>query len=181
MLYPVIMCGGAGTRLWPLSRKATPKQYLSLVGDQTLLQATASRLGTICHGTPVAGPIIICGAGQEPIASEQLAKIGVEPTAIIVEPMPRNTAAVAAVASTNTTPAQAQAKEKCYGISLAGKNDCAAGKGTTCAGTSTVDYQGNAWTLVEAGTCAEIDLPAMADGTARVGSLDELDRDLPTG
>ena len=99
MRFPVFMCGGAGTRLWPLSRKASPKQYLSLVGDQTLLQATASRLGTICHGTPVAGPIIICGAGQETIASEQLAEIGVEPTAIIVEPMPRNTAAVAAVAS----------------------------------------------------------------------------------
>ncbi|MEM6943194.1 MAG: DUF2282 domain-containing protein [Pseudomonadota bacterium] len=92
--------------------------------------------------------------------------------------------AVAAVASTNTTPAQAQAKEKCYGISLAGKNDCAAGKGTTCAGTSTVDYQGNAWTLVPAGNClkygvdeqtAEFDLPG-----DRQGSLEPLDRDLPT-
>ncbi|MEM9247089.1 MAG: DUF2282 domain-containing protein [Pseudomonadota bacterium] len=90
--------------------------------------------------------------------------------------------AVAAAATTfAAAPASAQAMEKCYGISLAGENDCAAGPGTTCAGSSTVDYQGNAWTLVEAGTCAEIDLPAMADGTARVGSLDELDRDLPTG
>ncbi|MCG5535003.1 DUF2282 domain-containing protein [Ectothiorhodospira mobilis] len=64
--------------------------------------------------------------------------------------------------------------EKCYGISPAGENDCAAGPGTTCAGTSTVDYQGNAWTLVPAGTCEDIALPG-----DRHGSLDPLDRDLP--
>ena len=51
------------------------------------------------------------------------------------------------------------AKERCYGISLAGKNDCAAGPGTTCAGTSTVDYQGNAWTYVPKGTCTSIKTP----------------------
>jgi uncharacterized membrane protein len=51
----------------------------------------------------------------------------------------------AAMTMTATAPAQAQAKEKCYGVSLTGKNDCAAGPGTTCAGTSKVDYQGNAW------------------------------------
>ena len=88
-------------------------------------------------------------------------------------------AVAAALTATMTAPAHAQAKEKCYGVSLAGKNDCAAGPGTTCAGTSTVDYQGNAWTLVDAGTCAEIELPDMADGTPRQGSLEELDRDLP--
>ncbi|MDX1742197.1 MAG: DUF2282 domain-containing protein [Ruegeria sp.] len=87
-------------------------------------------------------------------------------------------AVAAAVAGTATT-ATAQAKEKCYGISLAGQNDCAAGPGTTCAGSSTVDYQGNAWTLVDAGTCADIELPAQADGTPRKGSLEALDRDLP--
>ena len=64
--------------------------------------------------------------------------------------------------------------EKCYGVSLAGDNDCAAGPGTSCEGTSTVDYQGNAWTLVPAGTCEDISLPG-----GRTGSLDELDRDLP--
>ena len=89
-------------------------------------------------------------------------------------------AVAAALATQFAAPAaHAQAKEKCYGVSLAGKNDCAAGPGTTCAGTSTVDYQGNAWTLVDAGTCADIDLPAMADGTAREGSLEPLERDLP--
>ena len=88
-------------------------------------------------------------------------------------------AVAAAVAAQTTTQAQAAGKEKCFGVSLAGENDCAAGPGTTCAGTSVTDYQGNAWTLVDAGTCAEIELPAMAAGTPRTGSLEELDRDLP--
>jgi uncharacterized membrane protein len=81
-----------------------------------------------------------------------------------------------ALAGLATTQAQAAGKEKCFGVSLAGKNDCAAGPGTTCAGTSKVDYQGNAWTLVPAGTCTTMELP---DG--RTGSLKALDRDLPTG
>ena len=88
-------------------------------------------------------------------------------------------AVAAALVAHTTTPAAAQSKEKCYGVSLAGANDCAAGPGTTCAGTSTVDYQGNAWTFVDAGTCESIDLPAMADGTERMGSLEALERDLP--
>lgn len=71
--------------------------------------------------------------------------------------------------------AAADDMEKCYGVSLAGQNDCAAGPGTTCAGTSTVDYQGNAWTLVPAGTCEDMELPG-----DRMGSLEELDRDLPS-
>ncbi len=88
--------------------------------------------------------------------------------------------AVAAAISGHANIAAADTKEKCYGVSLAGKNDCAAGPGTTCAGTSTVDYQGNAWTLVDAGTCTEIDLPDMADGTPRNGALEALERDLPS-
>ena len=76
--------------------------------------------------------------------------------------------------------AQAQGMEKCYGISPAGQNDCAAGPGTTCAGTSTVDWQGNAWKLVPAGTCETTTITA-ADGREVKGSLDALDRDLPTG
>lgn len=80
-----------------------------------------------------------------------------------------------------TTPVHAQAKEKCYGISLKGQNDCKAGPGTTCAGTSTVDYQGNAWTLVPKGDCVKYgaegsDLKLPGD---RQGSLTELKRDLP--
>ncbi len=88
-------------------------------------------------------------------------------------------AVAAAMTATLAGSASAQSKEKCYGVSLAGQNDCAAGPGTTCAGTSTVDYQGNAWTLVDAGTCASIELPATADGSARAGSLEALERDLP--
>ncbi len=67
-----------------------------------------------------------------------------------------------------TEVADAGEKEKCYGVSLAGKNDCAAGPGTSCQGTSTVDYQGNAWTYVDAGTCLEIETP---NGT---GSLEPI-------
>jgi uncharacterized membrane protein len=63
--------------------------------------------------------------------------------------------------------------EKCFGVALAGQNDCAAGEGTTCAGTSKVDYQGNAWKLVPAGTCATMELPE-----GRMGSLEPLDRDM---
>ncbi len=74
------------------------------------------------------------------------------------------------------TGAYAQAKEKCYGIALKGQNDCKAGPGTTCAGTSTIDYQGNAWKLVPAGTCTEMTAPG-----DRHGSLTELERDNPKG
>ena len=58
-----------------------------------------------------------------------------------------------------TEVADAGEKERCYGVSLAGKNDCAAGPGTSCQGTSTEDYQGNAWKYVDAGTCLEIETP----------------------
>lgn len=87
--------------------------------------------------------------------------------------------AVATAVAGVATNATAQSNEKCYGISLAGENDCAAGPGTSCAGTSTVDYQGNAWTLVPAGTCEETMIEAMGDSPERKGSLVELDRDLP--
>lgn len=95
-------------------------------------------------------------------------------------------AAVAGAAASVSlaVPANAQAQEKCFGISLAGANDCAAGPGTTCAGTSTVDYQGNAWTFVESGTCETYGTATMMDADnylpdGRMGSLEELDRDLP--
>ena len=90
------------------------------------------------------------------------------------------TAATEAAVSTLGAPlAHAGANERCYGVSLAGQNDCKAGAGTSCAGSSTVDYQGNAWTYVPKGTCTTIELPAMSDGTERAGSLEALSRDLP--
>jgi uncharacterized membrane protein len=67
--------------------------------------------------------------------------------------------AFAAVATAHAADQGKEAMEKCYGVSLAGKNDCKAGAGTTCAGTSKVDYQGNAWKLVKAGTCTQIKTP----------------------
>lgn len=63
---------------------------------------------------------------------------------------------------------------KCYGVAKAGQNDCKAGPGTTCSGTASVDYQGNAWKLVPAGTCESMELPG-----DRMGSLEPLERDLP--
>lgn len=67
--------------------------------------------------------------------------------------------ATALVMLANPAVAQDASKEKCYGVSMAGKNDCAAGPGTTCAGTSKVDYQGNAWKLVPKGTCTTMKTP----------------------
>ena len=88
--------------------------------------------------------------------------------------------AVAAAVAVTSSPTLAQQTEQCYGVALAGKNDCKAGPGTTCAGTSVVDYQGNAWKAVPVGTCTTMELPAMADGTPRMGSLEALDRDMPS-
>lgn len=91
--------------------------------------------------------------------------------------------ALAISAGAALTPAAAQENEKCYGIALAGQNDCAAGPGTTCAGTSKVDYQGNAWKLVPAGDCMKYGVEeSMADFALpgdRKGSLEPLQRDLP--
>jgi uncharacterized membrane protein len=93
-------------------------------------------------------------------------------------------AMAAAIASFGAVNGASAADVKCYGVALAGQNDCAAGPGTTCAGTSKVDYQGNAWTLVQDGTC-ETGAPVLAktgeksmlpDG--RMGSLMKLDRDM---
>ncbi len=82
--------------------------------------------------------------------------------------------ALACAFSLSAGAAQAAENEKCFGVSLAGQNDCSAGEGTTCAGTSKVDYQGDAWKLVPAGTCATMELPE-----GRTGSLEPLARDLP--
>ena len=94
-------------------------------------------------------------------------------------------AVAAALGAVTTTAASAQAMEKCYGVSLAGENGCAAGPGTTCAGSSTIDYQGNAWTLVPAGTCADIELPdgrmGESEASLEADGYIGLARDLPDG
>ena len=85
--------------------------------------------------------------------------------------------AMAATGLQSTT-ASAADQEKCYGISLAGKNDCAAGPGTTCAGTSKIDFQGNAWTLVPKGSCEGLAWDKVLP-EGRKGSLAALKRDIP--
>lgn len=89
------MSGGSGTRLWPMSRVAKPKQFLPLVTDETLFQETAKRFR--CEN--YAAPLVICGEAHVSLVKSQLAAINMAPAAIITEPMPRNTAAVAAAAS----------------------------------------------------------------------------------
>ena len=83
--------------------------------------------------------------------------------------------ALAVSGAITTGAVQAAENEKCFGVAKAGQNDCAAGPGTTCAGTSKVDYQGNAWKLVPKGTCATMKLPG-----DRMGSLQPVTRDNPS-
>jgi len=101
-LVPVILCGGTGTRLWPLSRASYPKQYWPLVGqgDHTLLQQTQQRL----EGLPeLAPPLLICNEDHRFIVAEQLRQIGVEPAGILLEPLGRNTAPAVAIAALQAT------------------------------------------------------------------------------
>ncbi|MEI7842788.1 MAG: mannose-1-phosphate guanylyltransferase/mannose-6-phosphate isomerase [Gallionellaceae bacterium] len=98
MLYPVILSGGSGTRLWPLSRAALPKQFLPLVSEKTMFQETLGRLQGI---TNLASPTVVCNSEHRFLAAEQLRAIGATPLELILEPLGRNTApAVAAAAFT---------------------------------------------------------------------------------
>ncbi|AJE46015.1 mannose-1-phosphate guanylyltransferase/mannose-6-phosphate isomerase [Celeribacter indicus] len=91
MLYPVILCGGSGTRLWPLSRRSYPKQFVPLVGEETLFQASAKRLsGSETPG--FAAPVVLTASDFRFIVTEQLQAIGIDPGAILIEPEGRNTA-----------------------------------------------------------------------------------------
>ena len=95
-ILPVIMCGGAGARLWPLSVPAAPKPFHRFGAEHTLFQQTVLRTAPDHGFLP---PIVVCGAAHLGLVETQLAEIGVEPLAIVTEPMGRNTAAVAAIAS----------------------------------------------------------------------------------
>ena len=101
-LLPVILCGGTGTRLWPLSRASYPKQYWALAhnAEDTLLQLTQRRL----NGLPGLGsPILICNEDHRFIVAEQMRQLGVEPESILLEPMGRNTAPAVCVAALRAT------------------------------------------------------------------------------
>src|ERR1051325_4023213 len=88
MLTPVILSGGAGTRLWPLSRELYPKQLLALTGERTMLQQTALRL----EGMAATPPVIVCNESHRFLVAEQLRQINIEPRALVLEPFGRNTA-----------------------------------------------------------------------------------------
>ncbi|WKL58575.1 mannose-1-phosphate guanylyltransferase/mannose-6-phosphate isomerase [Asticcacaulis sp. ZE23SCel15] len=94
-ILPVIMSGGSGTRLWPMSTPEKPKQFHALGTENTMIQETALRLS----GDNFLKPMVICGKSHRAVALDQLTEAGRSPQAIIVEPMARNTAAVAAVAA----------------------------------------------------------------------------------
>ncbi|KGM88491.1 mannose-1-phosphate guanylyltransferase (GDP)/mannose-6-phosphate isomerase, type 2 [Roseovarius mucosus DSM 17069] len=88
MITPVLLCGGSGTRLWPLSRKSYPKQFVALLGDVTLFQASAQRLS----GPQFTAPMVLTNADFRFIVGEQLDDIGITPGAVLIEPSGRNTA-----------------------------------------------------------------------------------------
>ncbi|HAL22564.1 MAG TPA: mannose-1-phosphate guanylyltransferase/mannose-6-phosphate isomerase [Stenotrophomonas sp.] len=94
-IVPVILSGGSGTRLWPLSREAYPKQFLPLVGDDTMLQATWKRVASIAG----AAPIVVANQEHRFMAAEQLRECKVLPQALILEPVGRNTAPAIAIAA----------------------------------------------------------------------------------
>ena len=88
MITPILLCGGSGTRLWPLSRKSYPKQFVPLTGETTLFQASAARLS----GPGFAAPLVLTGSDFRFIVTEQLAAAGIDPGAVLIEPEGRNTA-----------------------------------------------------------------------------------------
>ena len=94
-LQPVLLSGGSGTRLWPLSREAYPKQFLALAGDDTMLQATWQRVA----GLADAAPIVVAGEDHRFLVAEQLRQIGAPTPAILLEPIGRNTAPAIAAAA----------------------------------------------------------------------------------
>lgn len=93
-IIPVILSGGSGTRLWPLSRKSYPKQLIPLISDKTMIQETVGRL----DGLDVLAPVIVCGEQHRFIIAQQMQEIGIKNPAIILEPMARNTAPAIAAA-----------------------------------------------------------------------------------
>lgn len=92
-VQPVILCGGSGTRLWPLSRAGFPKQFLCLTGADSLFQQAAKRLmGLGAESNQVANPLVVTGEDHRFLATEQLREVGISPMAALLEPVARNTA-----------------------------------------------------------------------------------------
>ena len=95
MIFPVLLCGGSGTRLWPLSRKSYPKQFADVTGDESLFQASTRRFS----GEGFGAPLVVTGDPFRFIVTEQLDALGVKPAGILIEPEGRNTAPAAAAAA----------------------------------------------------------------------------------
>ena len=95
IIHPVLLCGGSGTRLWPLSRKSHPKQFAKLLEGESLFQSSARRLS----GESFASPTVVTGSDFRFVVSEQLAAIEIEPQIILIEPFARNTAAAVCAAA----------------------------------------------------------------------------------
>ena len=95
-LQPVILAGGSGSRLWPLSRQDMPKQFLPLIGERSLLQETAMRLVGL---DGCAAPIVVCNESHRFLVLDQLRDAGIEPLAVVLEPEGRNTAPALALAA----------------------------------------------------------------------------------
>jgi mannose-1-phosphate guanylyltransferase/mannose-6-phosphate isomerase len=96
VLIPVILSGGSGTRLWPLSRELYPKQLMPLVAERSMLQETVARTDGL---SGIAPPIVVCNENHRFMVAEQLRELDVTPQAIVLEPLGRNTAPAAAIAA----------------------------------------------------------------------------------
>lgn len=101
---PVILCGGSGTRLWPMSRTGFPKQFLCLTGNESLFQQAANRLASLGQeNSQVAAPLIVCGEEHRFLVSEQLREVGISLGAALLEPIGRNTAPALTLAALAAT------------------------------------------------------------------------------
>ena len=96
MIVPVVLSGGSGSRLWPLSRELYPKQFLPLLGESTMVQETVLRLEGVAD---LASPLVVCNEAHRFLAAEQLEEIGKKPSAVLLEPVGRNTAPAVALAA----------------------------------------------------------------------------------
>jgi mannose-1-phosphate guanylyltransferase/mannose-6-phosphate isomerase len=106
-LIPVVLSGGSGSRLWPLSREQRPKQFLPLVGEQTLFQQTIARVGAL-GASRLRPPIVVCNETHRFLVAEQLLESGVAAEAIVLEPIGRNTAPAVGVAALLALEAEAK-------------------------------------------------------------------------
>ncbi len=103
-LQPVILCGGSGTRLWPMSREQYPKQLLTLAGEHSMLQATARRVvpSSVAPDWRILSPIVVANEEYRFVTAEQLRRIDIKPAAIVLEPVGRNTAPALTLAALAT-------------------------------------------------------------------------------